>query len=63
MQCYSIKWCYNWGSTIATGAVVNKDIPLYCIVGGVPAKVIRRIWTIWAIDKILQHVEALYTAE
>lgn len=28
------------GVTIAAGAVVNKDIPDYCIVGGVPAKVI-----------------------
>lgn len=29
------------GAIVAAGAVVNKDIPPYAIVGGVPAKVIR----------------------
>ncbi len=48
------------GCTIAAGAVVNKDIPPYCIAGGVPAKVIKRIWTI---DEIIQHEEALYPEE
>lgn len=48
------------GCTIAAGAVVNKDIPPYCIAGGVPAKVIKRIWTI---DEILQHEAALYPVE
>lgn len=48
------------GSTTAAGAVVNKDIPPYCIAGGVPAKVIKRIWTI---DEILQHEAALYPKE
>ena len=48
------------GCTIAAGAVVNKDIPPYCIAGGVPAKVTKRIWTI---DKILQHEAALYPEE
>ena len=41
------------GCTIA----VNKDIPPYCIAGGVPAKVIKRIWTI---DEILYHESQLY---
>ena len=48
------------GCTIAAGAVVNKDIPPYCIAGGVPAKVIKRIWTI---DEILRHEAELYPIE
>lgn len=30
------------GSIVAAGAVVTKDIPPYCIAGGVPAKVIKQ---------------------
>lgn len=30
------------GSIIAAGAIVNKDVPPYSIVGGVPAKVIKQ---------------------
>ena len=30
------------GSMVAAGSVVNKDVPPYSIVGGVPAKVIRK---------------------
>lgn len=46
------------GSTIAAGAVVNKDVPPYCIVGGIPAKVLKMYWTI---DQILEHEAKCYS--
>lgn len=45
------------GCTVAAGAVVTKSTPPYCVIGGVPAKPIKFIWTI---DEILQHEAALY---
>lgn len=42
---------------IAAGAVVNSEIPPYCIAGGVPAKPIKFKWTI---DQILEHESILY---
>jgi len=45
------------GSVIAAGAVVTKDIPPYCIAGGIPAKPIKFKWTI---DQILEHERKCY---
>ena len=45
------------GAIIAAGAVVNKNVPPYCIAGGVPAKPIKFKWTI---DQILEHESKLY---
>jgi maltose O-acetyltransferase len=32
----------NQGAIVAAGAVVTRDIPAYCIYGGVPAKLIKK---------------------
>lgn len=45
------------GGIVAAGAVVNKDMPPYAIIGGVPAKFIKFKWTI---EEILLHESKLY---
>lgn len=45
------------GATVAAGAVVTKDIPPYCIAGGIPAKVIKAYWDI---PQIIEHEKKLY---
>ncbi len=48
------------GSIVAAGAVVNKDVPPYAVVGGVPARVISRRFDL---ETVLQHEAALYPPE
>ena len=31
------------GSVVAAGAVVTKDVPPHCFVGGIPAKLIKKL--------------------
>jgi virginiamycin A acetyltransferase len=60
------------GSIIATKAIVTKDVPPYSIVGGNPAKLIKKrfneeeitalldiAWWDWELEKITQHVQDL----
>ena len=45
------------GCVVAAGSVVNKSIPPYSIVGGVPVKIIRFRFTV---DEIIEHEIKLY---
>jgi len=64
------------GAIIGTNALVTKDVEPYTIVGGNPAKLIRKrfsedkinkllriAWWNWPIDKILQHVPILVSGD
>lgn len=46
------------GSIVAAGAIVNKSIPPYSIVGGIPAKIIKFRWN--NVEDILEHEKMLY---
>ncbi len=48
------------GCTVAACSVVTKSTPPYCVIAGVPAKVIKRKWTI---DEIMYHESVLYPEE
>jgi acetyltransferase-like isoleucine patch superfamily enzyme len=45
------------GSIIAAGALVNKDVPPYSIMGGIPAKRLKGRWTS---EEIIHHESQLY---
>ena len=45
------------GAIIAAGAVVNKEVPPYSIVGGVPSRVIGHRFHV---DQIIEHEKVLY---
>lgn len=45
------------GAVIAAGAIVNKNVPPYSVVGGIPAKVIKMRFSE---DEIARHKQMLY---
>lgn len=51
------------GAIVAAGAVVNKDVPPYAIVGGVPAKVIKYRFKAPVIDYLLSLDYSAFTED
>ena len=48
------------GSIAAAGAVVNKPVPPYAVVAGVPAKIIA---SVFSKEQIIEHEKCLYLVE
>lgn len=51
------------GSVVAAGSVVNKDVPPYSVVGGIPAKVIRYRFDEKTINKLITSEWWTYDSE